>query len=284
MNASGRNKLFMSIGLTLFILILLVTFYKTDSASGGYSLLVGGIIIIFAVVAVVANLIKVKNTEQRVSALPKPYRNVFIDASELVGTSMMTKSAKQETMSMILEIFEHAHLENRTVEDVIGGDLGSFMKGFIESSGGQNSLLYTFSFSTLLYVIYLFIMKFYIVLRHGPFTMERIRTETLDMGLIVIYGLIAYLFFPWLYYTLQQAAKGRWQGGKRLLILLPFILPFGLFAALNKFETPVLRTFMDHPVPIFNSVFEIIIGLGILIVSYLLMKYAQRIQLRKSVK
>jgi len=283
MNASGRNKLFMSIGLTLLIIALVVTFYNTDSASGGSYLLVGGIIIITAF-AVVVNLIKVKNTEQRVALLPKPYRNVFIDANELVGTSTMTNSAKQETMSMILEIFEHAHLENRTVEDVIGGDLGSFMKGFIESSGGQNSLLYTLSFSTILYIAYLFIMKFYIVLRHGPFTMERIRTETLDMGLIVIYGLIAYLFFPWLYYTMQQAAKGRWQGPKRLLILLPFILPFGLFAALIKFETPALRTFMDHPVPIFNSVFEIIIGLGILIVSYLLMKYAQRIQLRKSVK
>ncbi|MFZ7121340.1 MAG: DUF1048 domain-containing protein [Eubacteriaceae bacterium] len=282
MNFKGKNKIFMSIGLTILLILQIIFFINVNPQSRNPLGIIFATIIFLALFAVYINWIAVKKIEKRIKNLPESYKDVYIHANEYIGMSNMKRTQKKEIMTMILEIFEHAHLDNRNVEEVIGKNLDLFMKNFIEAAGGNTSFGYLFGYSSALYIIYLFFMKLYKVLKTGSFTFESLYNETLDIGIILMYGLIAFVFFPWLLLTMQKASKERWNGIKRGLILIPFLIPFGLVGVLIFVKDQRFINFIDTPVALFSSVNSIIIGTVLLLGSILLMKYSQRKNFRRS--
>ncbi|SHI50069.1 Protein of unknown function [Dethiosulfatibacter aminovorans DSM 17477] len=274
MNNIGRNKLFMSIGLSVLLIIQIIIFIKLKPGSRGPIGLMFGLIILLAVIAVAANYFRIKQLEDRVRNLPKGYRDAYMDANEAIATIAGPRSEKVRVMDMVLEIFEHASLENRNIDDVTGGDLESFLEGFVEETKGRSSALYWFSYSTALYIGYLLFMKAYKVLRTGGISVEKLKTETLDLGLVATYAIIAYAFFPWINLAMQKAAREQLRGIKRLIILLPFVLPFGLVAMLILVDSPWFVKIIDTPVPVFASVASIAAGVLLLAGSVFLMRYA----------
>ena len=274
MNNIGRNKLFMSIGITVLLIIQILVFIRLKPGSRGVIGLLFGIIILLAVIAVAVNYSKIKQMEDRVGNLPKSYRDAYIDANEVIATGASPRSEKIRVMDMVLEIFEHANLENRNIDDVIGGNLETFLAGFLEETKGKSSALYLFSYSTVLFIGYLLLMKVYKVVRTGGISIEKLKTENLDVGLVVTYAIIAYAFFPWLNLTIQKAAREQWKGVKRLIILIPFILPFGLVSMLILVDSPGFMRIIDTPVPIFSTIPSIAIGLLMLAGSVYLMRYS----------
>lgn len=273
-NNVGRNKLFMSIGISVLLIIQIFAFIKLKPGSRGVIGLMFGLIIVLAILAVAVNYAKMKQVEDRVRNLPKSYRDAYIDANEVIASGASSKSEKVRVMDMVLEIFEHANFENRDLDDVIGGNLESFLEGFVEETAGRSSALYLFSYCTVLYISYLLFMKAYKVLRTGGFSIEKLSTENLDVGLVVTYAIIAYVFFPWLNLTIQKAAREQWRGIKRLIILIPFILPFGLVSILILVDSPEFIKIIDTSVPIFSSIPSIVIGVLLLAGSAYLMRYS----------
>jgi len=275
----GRYKLYMSLGLSVLLIVLMAIFVIAKPDSGVVLWSMFGLIILLSMIAVVVNYSKLNDLKNRTETLPETYQVVYIDAQEMIGLSAMSKTMKFETKQAVLEIFEHAVLDNRDVDEVIGGNLKSFMNGFIEAAGGQYSFLYLFSYSGVLFVGYLLLMKVYKLIRDG-FEVSNFETENLDFGIVFTYALIAFVFFPWLMIIMKKASSEQWAGIKRSLILLPFIIPAGLMSILIGVENDRLRNTLDFELPLFNSPIAFFTGIIILIGLVVLMRYAQKVQLR----
>lgn len=279
---TGRVKLYMIAGLTVLLLVatlLFMALYPAELNTGLW--LMFSLVILLAIMASVFMFIGLKRIKVRVSNLPKPYAKAYIDAQEQIALSSMTRLMKHETQEMVLEIFEHAVLDGRKLKDVIKGDLKGFVQGFITEAGGEPNMLYWFSYSSLLFVGYLLFMKLYKVIRVGYFNTDLFKTETLDVGITLSYGLIACLFFPWLMIVMRKAASEQWEGSKRIMTLLPFSVPFLIFGALIGIKDEVIRGFLDAPFVIFGTLYHFVTGIAVLVILIFLMKYAQRMQLRE---
>jgi len=281
MNSKGNNKLFMLVGLAVILIIQVVIFLKIKPDTSFQIISMFSVIILLAVAAVLFSWYQVRRIENRIKNLPKEYRDVYIDANEYVGSTTLKKNAKKTIMEMVLEIFEHANIENRQIEDVINGNLKEFMEGFIEVSGGTSSKLYYFSYSSALFIGYLIFMKIYEVVRLGDFRIENLKEGTLDYGIVFMYGIIAYIFFPWMLLTIQKASQERWSGIKRLKVILPFIIPFGLVYITIVIDNESFTNFLDKPFPIFTSTLSIVIGIILFGCSIGAMKLAQKLQIKK---
>ncbi|GAA0180138.1 hypothetical protein SH2C18_28840 [Clostridium sediminicola] len=272
MNYQGNNKLFMSIGLTVLLMVTLLILVAAKPGARSVLIIFSGLIIIMAFLGVYFTYKQLAHTKVRIKQLPVSYQSVYLDANELIGTYGIQKGEKQEIMNMILEIFEHASLDNREVEEVINYDLGTFVGGFINETGKVHNGFYLFSYSTSLFIGYLLLMKTYKVVRTGNVSMAMLHSETLDVGLVVTYGLIAYLFFPWLLLTIQRSAKYQWQGIKRIQILFPFVIPLGLMSGLILIDDPAFIKIIDRPIPIFTNIWSVAIGIILLLCSFWMMK------------
>lgn len=281
MNKVGQYKLFMSIGLAVLVIVLGYVFSVITHGKGIWILF--SIIVLLAMIAVAVNFMSLKLLKGKLNKLPEPYKKVYMDAQEAIGLSSMSKLQKKEVNEMILEIFEHAALDQRDINDVIDHNLEVYVNQFITIAGGKPSFLYMFSYSSFLFVIYLILIKLYKVIRPG-FDLDNFKTETLDFGITATYALIAFVFFPWLMMTLKKASLERWSNKKRFLILLPFSVPFGLMALLILVRIPEVIDILDIAVPMFSSVYLFFIGVLSAIGFYLLMKYAQKKQMRKSLE
>lgn len=275
----GRYKLYMSLGLSVLLIVLMAIFVIAKPDAGFVLWSMFGLIILLSVIAVAVNYSKLNDLKNRTETLPEAYQIVYIDAQEMIGLSAMSKTMKYETKQAILEIFEHAVLDDRDVDEVIGGNLKSFMNGFIEAAGGQYSLLYLFSYSSMLFVGYLLLMKVYKLIRDG-FEVSNFKTENLDFGIVFTYALISFVFFPWLMITMKKASSEQWAGIKRSLILLPFIIPAGLMSLLIGVENERLRNILDYELPLFNSPVAFSVGIIVLLGLVLLMKYSQKVELK----
>jgi DNA-binding ferritin-like protein (Dps family) len=263
------------------ILILFLIF--ADNLEAGIVSILSAILLLSLVATFIA-YISLKKTRTKLSSLPKSYQDVYIDANELTGLSTTTLRNKKEISDLILEIFEHAYLEGRKVEDVISPNLRTFMDGFIDSVGAKTTWLYLVSYSTFVYTIYLLFMKLYVVLRHGQLDMATIQTETLDFGILVLYGIIAYVFLPWILLSMQHAAKHRLTGIKQLQVALPFLISVGLVITLILIKDSKTIAILDKPIPLLTTPLSIILLFVVCLGSLVLMGYVKKYQLRKALK
>jgi len=275
----GRYKLYMSLGLSVLLIVLMAIFVIAKPDAGFVLWSMFGLIILLSIIAVAVNYSKLSDLKNRTETLPEAYQIVYIDAQEMIGLSAMSKTMKYETKQAVLEIFEHAVLDDRDVDEVIGGNLKSFMNGFIEAAGGQYSLLYLFSYSGVLFVGYLLLMKVYKLIRDG-FEVSNFKTENLDLGIVFTYALISFVFFPWMMITMKKASSEQWAGIKRSLILLPFVIPVGLMSLLIGVENERLRSILDYELPLFNSPVAFSVGIIVLLGLVLLMRYSQKVELK----
>jgi len=275
----GRYKLYMSLGLSVLLIVLMAIFVIAKPDAGFVLWSMFGLIILLSIIAVAVNYSKLSDLKNRTETLPEAYQIVYIDAQEMIGLSAMSKTMKYETKQAVLEIFEHAVLDDRDVDEVIGGNLKSFMNGFIEAAGGQYSLLYLFSYSGVLFVGYLLLMKVYKLIRDG-FEVSNFKTENLDFGIVFTYALISFVFFPWMMITMKKASSEQWAGIKRSLILLPFVIPVGLMSLLIGVENERLRSILDYELPLFNSPVAFSVGIIVLLGLVLLMRYSQKVELK----
>lgn len=276
MNYQGKNKLFISVGLIVILLVTSLTLFIIKEEARNALMIILPIVILFALVGVYVSYIHIENIKKRINQLPNNYQSVYFDIHELVSTYRISKDDKNEIMRMVLEIFEHARLEERDIDDVVGDNLSKFANEFIEATGKRHSVLDLFSYTTALFVGYLLLIKFYKVIRRDNITLNTINSEALDLGLVVTYFLIAYIFVPWLLLIIQRATRQQWRGLKRILILIPFIIPIGLFGGLILVSDPDLIRIIEYPVPIFSSIWSIGIGILLLIGSLLLPRLQNR--------
>lgn len=210
----------------------------------------------------------IKKTNNRVCLLPKAYQDSFMAINEIINTSAMASKAKEDVITMILEIFEEASSDGRPVSDVTNNDLNTFTEGFLLEGGGEMTLGYLLTSCGILYIIYLLFMKLYVVIRHDGLNLESLEINTLDTGIVVLYGIIAFVFFPWMLIWVKKAAKDQWMGLKRGLIILPFLLPVGLVASMILIDNESFTNFLDSPLPLLNSVFKLLVCIAILIGLY----------------
>jgi len=229
------------------------------------------IIIILALGAVAANYYGLNQLNKRIEALPEDFKLAFIDAKESIGLSAMSRDMKKSAESAILEILEHAALDKRDLDNVIRPDFETFMNGFIKEGKGQYTFKYLFSTSIVMFISYMYLMKLYKVLKVS-LTLDSFSMETLDVGIVFSYAIIAFIFLPWMMIAMKAGAMKQWKGPKRILIALPFILPVALLVLLIGFDSVELRLILDHPLPILNTPFKFLISLTLLVGAGLVMK------------
>lgn len=264
---TGRSKLMISMALSLLMVIQVVLFliFKSDAGLVLWSMM--SVIVLMAILAVLINYQKVKSIEGKVDKLPEAYKRVYLDAREMVALSVLSKSMKEDINKAVLEIFEHAAIDKRDVNQLIGSDLKQFMKGFLE--GSHYSFLYLFSTSSMLFFGYISLMKVYKLVR-VDFNIANIASETLDFGIVFSYAVVAFVFFPWLMVVQRKSAMERWQMPKKLWSLLPLLIPFALLTVLVGFGNGPLRVLLDMPLPLMTSpfrIFIVVLGLSLSIVG-----------------
>jgi DNA-binding ferritin-like protein (Dps family) len=282
MSRHGKYKLFLLAGLSILLVVSSLVMFADGRNHSNDMWVILSITICLSVAVVIVVSISLKKRQARIGSLPKGYRDAFMDIQELIGLSTIRQGDKTRIAEMVLEIFEHAALKGRTVQEVTGGDLKQFLDGFFKAAGGESSLLYSLLYSSALFSGFLLSIKTYKVFRHGRFSTGALQTEVLDLGIVMTYALISFVFFPWMKSVLRKAAKEQWQGWERGRLLLPFIVPFGSMAILIGVEADLLRAFLDQPFPVLGSLYLYFLWLALLAGSLLGMNFVQKWQFRKN--
>ncbi len=276
MKYQGKNKLFLSVGTALLIIIaLLISFIASPDAQPALFTL-SGAIVLMAVLCVAYSYRQYRNIQKRISKLPEDYQALYLNIHELLGTYGISKHDKHSILSMILEIFEHAHLDKRAADDVIGTDIASFVDGFVKEIGYTLTPRYLFGYTTSLFLTFLLFIKGYKVIRAGNITLAALNSETLDVGIVVAYFIISYAFVPWLLFSVRKATRQQWHGVQRLKLLLPMLIPVGLMMALIMIDNTAWRGIIDKPLPIFASPLSLSLGIFMLIAAIILTKFYHR--------
>lgn len=284
MISRGKNKLVILtvLGIIFLLQVILYLILSTNIRWTELTLLI--LILLIAVIGVIYSLKALRKTEKRVISLPQSYQEIYLRADEIIALSGMKRNQKKETMNYILEIFEDASINTRDVNEVIGSNLEQFVQGFIEVSGGVETVPYLLSYSTFLYVIYLLFMKLYMVVKGSGPIEDILRNETLDLGIILMYAIISYIFFPLMYVMVRRSARKGWTGLKRGLVAVPLVIPILLVVIMMFVKNPQFRAFIDNPIHIFSSYFTVLLGILIVIISFILMKFLQNRAIKKVLK
>lgn len=284
MISRGKNKLVILtvLGIIFLLQVILYLILSTNIRWTELTLLI--LILLIAVIGVIYSLKALRKTEKRVISLPQSYQEIYLRADEIIALSGMKRNQKKETMNYILEIFEDASINTRDVNEVIGSNLEQFVQGFIEVSGGVETVPYLLSYSTFLYVIYLLFMKLYMVVKGSGPIEDILRNETLDLGIILMYAIISYIFFPLMYVMVRRSARKGWTGLKRGLVAVPLVIPILLVVIMMFVKKPQFRAYIDNPIHIFSSYFTVLLGILIVIISFILMKFLQNRAIKKVLK
>lgn len=272
MNYQGKNKLLIAIGLTVLLIIMSIILYIYKIEARGTLAIFFPILIVMALLGVLLSSKQVKRIERRINNLPTGYQSVYFNIHELLGTYGMLRGDKEEIMNMILEIFEHSYIEGRSVEDVIGKDIDTFVKGFVDETGKSDLFWGLLGHSTTLFIGYLLLIKAYEVIRTGEISMKTLESETFDFGLLITYFIISYICVPWLIIVIQRSTRYQWHGAKRILILIPVLVSASLFAGLILIDDPKIVNLITQPVHLFTNFSSIIVGILIMIGSIYLTK------------
>ncbi|MDC0559107.1 DUF1048 domain-containing protein [Candidatus Izimaplasma bacterium] len=281
---NGKNKMWLMISFVVLLLILLVVFLIVGGPLGSVMWIIFGIIIANAVVVILISYLYSKKTGERIKGLSKPYQDTYILATNLVNVGITKNMERKEILAMILEIFEHADIAGRSVDEVIGNDINGYIQNFIEESKHKFNLLFVMTYSMFLYVCFLLFFKSYKVFRPGDFTIDKFKTETLDVGIVLMYTVISFVFYPLLMYVINQIAKNNLQGYKKLVIVIPASIPILLVGVLMFIRNESFRNFLDQPFVIFPNLFTFILGIVLGVVILFLMKYSYILKKKKMLK
>jgi DNA-binding ferritin-like protein (Dps family) len=259
-NYQGKNKLFLSIGTTLLIVVALIVIFAATPDARPALLTLSGAIVLMSLISVAFAYLQYGRAKERVSKLPEDYQAAYLNIHELLGTYGMSKLDRQTILSMVIEIFEHAHLDGRAVDDVVGSNPADFVDSFANETGRSPTPGYLFGYATSLFLEFLLLIKAYKVIRTGSITLAALKSETLDVGIVATYLIIAYVFAPWLLLTVRRSARRQWRGIKKLKILIPMLIPLGLMMALIMIDNQAWRAVLDSPVAIFTSPLSLVLG------------------------
>jgi DNA-binding ferritin-like protein (Dps family)/uncharacterized membrane protein YidH (DUF202 family) len=234
-------------------------------------------IVILAVAAVLTQIRRDSLRQKQMANLAEEYRTVLTDLYAMTEASTISKRAKQDTRDMLLEIFCLAAEQGRPVKDVVGEDMSGYLDQFLTEQGKSLNSIYIISYTMMIFVFFLFAMKIYKVLKLGGLNSETLAAAPLDRGIVGMYAVVAFVFFPLLLWIKQKAARERWEGNKQLLLALPIIIPLGIVTLLmSSHKYPTLQIWLDRPVPLFDSWFKIFLGLVVLGFSVALMRHSQK--------
>ena len=272
---SNRQKIIIMISFFIFFIALLVIFLLTASDIRSAIWVIYSVIVAIAAVSVVVALIANRALNKKISSLPEDYREVYLNAQDLISLHSKSYRTRKEVMEMILEIFEHAALEERDINEVIRNDIEQFVKEFLVDKQQKFNIRYILLYSTSLYLFFILFMKIYKVLRADTISVENFKTEPLDVGITLTYFIIAYAMYPLLMYTIHYSAKKQLNSYKRLIIVIPALIPLVLMFALIFIDNPSMRNFLDTPTAFFSSIYTFIIGVIFFIVTTTLTIYTK---------
>lgn len=268
-------EIFAISGLCIALLVLYIVLTR-----GSFTLRMAWVSIAIVILAVAAVLIQVRKSglrQKQLSSLSEEYRAVLIDLYAMIEASTVSGRAKQDTRDMLLEIFSLAAEQERPVKDIVGEDMSTYLDQFLTEQGKNWNPVYIMSYTMMIFVIFLFAMKVYKVLKLGGLNSETLAAAPLDRGIVGMYAVVAFVFFPLLLWMKQKAARERWDGNKQLLVALPIIIPLGIVTLLmSSHKYPTLQNWLDRPVPLFDSWFKIFLGLVVLGFSVALMRHSQK--------
>lgn len=268
-------EIFAISGLCIALLVLYIVLTR-----GSFTLRMAWVSIAIVILAVAAVLIQVRKSglrQKQLSSLSEEYRAVLIDLYAMIEASTVSGRAKQDTRDMLLEIFSLAAEQERPVKDIVGEDMSTYLDQFLTEQGKNWNPVYIMSYTMMIFVIFLFAMKAYKVLKLGGLNSETLAAAPLDWGIVGMYAVVAFVFFPLLLWMKQKAARERWDGNKQLLVALPIIIPLGIVTLLmSSHKYPTLQNWLDRPVPLFDSWFKIFLGLVVLGFSVALMRHSQK--------
>lgn len=280
MNPYSRNKLYLLIGLSVLLIGQAVLFLVLNPGLSTGIKLIFFVIALLALAVVAVGVVAVRREGRKLAGLPDDFRAAYVAVGEETAVSSMSFRQKRETMDMILDLFVTAASNNRSLESVTGGDLGAFTRGFIRASAGRITPVHLLLTSSGYFIAFLLMMKLYKLIRAGDYSALGFRNSALDLGIIITYALISFIFLPWLMLSMKQAASGAWSGVRRVLILLPLMIPMGLMAALIFIEAPGLRSFIDRPVLLFSSWPLLTLGVIASVLCFFSANYVRRLRLR----
>ncbi|MBN2796336.1 MAG: DUF1048 domain-containing protein [Clostridia bacterium] len=276
----GRNHLYVQIIMVLLLIISTGSFFiLIPELNFGLAILFIAVILLGLLSLLIAYL-GVKRNEEKIKNLPEPYKKSFINAQEAIYLSQMPRAMKKENLDMVLEIFEHAALAGRNVKEVTG-DFSVFIENFTKSSKHKMSVTYWFFYCTSFFLGYIIAMKLYEVIRLGSFTMDHFKSESIDVGILIVYALISYVFMPWLLIAMRKSAKAEWSNLKKLWLVLPFSVPFGLFAGLILMPKGAVSEWMNQSVKWLDAIENFSMIVVAFMVSVYFMNFMKRRLARK---
>lgn len=233
-------------------------------------------IILLGVISTLVAYLGLKRNESKLENLSQPYKERYMVIQESVYLASISKTMKKEILEMVLEILEHANLNGRDVNEVIG-DTDTFINNFISKKQRHLTPMFWLTYGSTFFLGYIIFMKLYKVIRLGTFSYDAFLTESLDVGIVISYALISYVFMPWLLMTMRKTNRNRESIFSSLKLVLPFIVPVFLFAILILTPDGKFRNFLDQPLIIFNH----LEGLLLLFIAFLLSLIGYKLETRK---
>jgi DNA-binding ferritin-like protein (Dps family) len=233
-------------------------------------------IILLGVISTLVAYIGLKRNESKLENLSQPYKERYMVIQESVYLASISKTMKKEILEMVLEIFEHANLNERDVNEVIG-DTDTFINNFISKKQRHLTPMFWLTYGSTFFLGYIIFMKLYKVIRLGTLSYDAFLTESLDVGIVISYALISYVFMPWLLMTMRKVNRNRDSVFSSLKLVLPFIVPVFLFGILILTPDGKFRNFLDQPLIIFNH----LEGLLLLFIAFLISLMGYKFETRK---
>ncbi|MFH0766656.1 MAG: DUF1048 domain-containing protein [Bacillota bacterium] len=270
---NGKNRFWLLISLLVFFVILLVIFFALNATSSLIFYIIFVIGISNVIAAIIFTIIYNKKTKKRIQGLSKPYQEMYIQSQNIINSSLTNKKERKVNIEMILEIFEHACLANRDINDVVNNDIHKYIEGFILESKFKFNLYYMLTYCLFLYIVFLLSMKTYKLFRESSFSLDNFQSYPLDVGIVLTYTIISFVFFPLLLLIINGIAKKKLQGYKKIVIIIPTLIPIGLSIILIFVNNENFKSFLDQPINIFPNLFAYILGFLLAAALLVLMKF-----------
>ncbi len=178
-----------------------------------------------------------KKRKKGTEYLNEEYDLVYEQVNQYIGLSGLTFFEKRELNNELLNLFLEAQSNNKSVDQVIGKDVKTFIENMIQAYGANDHYLNDILIGVTFFVFYLIAFQSYLYLK---FTYIKNIKENisyfdikLDYTLILLAVLFSFVIMPVIYRSkrliLVQQPKESSSYGKHQLILILYPLGIGLF-------------------------------------------------------